>query len=342
MDASSLNLLTEACKQWECRLLIVDCNDGVCARMAAWLTLEGYKVGTAPTVAEALWCHRTKPYHLVIIIWDQELPDGPALCRTLRESHNEAYVYIVIMTAERTTADVQLAYAAGADDLICKFDALDEILARIETGKRIMREGHAILESICRNYKLAMTDPLTESNNRRFLIEMLPREISRSKRYQRPLSILCCDIDSFKQVNDQYGHQTGDEVLTQFVAVARACVREPIDWVARVGGEEFVVVMPETDIAGALVAAERIRIAFSQAPLLTPAAMVGATVSIGAASIQAFEEYENASMAELLRAADRCLYVSKRMGRNCSTASSMTEVSRSAPNLVDAMESDQQ
>ncbi len=183
-----------------------------------------------------------------------------------------------------------------------------------------MRLEHSLRFSSEENRRLAVTDPLTGARNRRFLMKYLPRELERARRYDRPLAILSCDIDGFKRINDQYGHDAGDQVLQAFVARSLACMRESIDWIARAGGEEFVIVLPETRLRGASRVAEKLRHALASQAIPTMSGALGVTVSIGVTSLENRQELASVSVAELLRAADQCLYVSKNLGRDRTTS----------------------
>jgi diguanylate cyclase (GGDEF)-like protein len=258
--------------------------------------------------------------HIVITSWQQSNMDGLALCRRLRNADTERYVYVVILSEHSSRHDVLVGLAAGADDYVVKDAAPEEILARIDAGGRIMRLEHSLRMSCQENQRLSVTDPLTGTHNRRYLMKYLPSEIARSRRYCRPLAILCCDIDLFKRVNDRFGHEAGDEVLREFVLRCQNCLRESVDWIARSGGEEFVIVMPETDLRGAACVAEKLRHALSGDLIPTCAGRLSVTVSVGATALETPDELERASMVEVMRAADRCLYVSKRLGRDRVTA----------------------
>ena len=160
----------------------------------------------------------------------------------------------------------------------------------------------------------AVTDPLTELANRRQLEDVLTAEIGRSERFGGSLALVLADLDDFKAINDRYGHQTGDEVLTAFAGLLRRTVRE-IDVAARYGGEEFALLLPETDLAGGFRLAERIRAELAFAPLETAAGPIAVTASFGVASLP-----EELGRAELLAAADEALYRAKRNGKNCVCA----------------------
>ncbi|PQO93894.1 GGDEF domain-containing protein [Massilia phosphatilytica] len=166
--------------------------------------------------------------------------------------------------------------------------------------------------------QLADRDPLTGCYNRRFLQKgLLNAELERARRYGTPLSVILCDIDHFKRVNDTYGHAAGDQVLADFAGLLLGLTRDTVDSAIRYGGEEFLLVLPQTDLAGAHALAERIRAAFAGAP----GASIAATASFGIASVPAHASTPPASSEALIDAADAQLYEAKRGGRNmvCGT-----------------------
>lgn len=159
--------------------------------------------------------------------------------------------------------------------------------------------------------RLSLTDPMTGTWNYRFFQRRLEEELERARRYQRPLALLVLDIDHFKQINDHFGHRMGDEVLIAVVARLRERIRE-VDTLSRYGGEEFTVILPETGLAGAMTAAEKLRLAVAREPIRWGAESVSTSVSIGAA---AFPDHASCS-EDLVRAADAAMYVAKGRGRN--------------------------
>lgn len=159
--------------------------------------------------------------------------------------------------------------------------------------------------------ELAITDPLTGLFNRREFMQQLTAELERAGRYGHPVVLLMCDLDHFKQVNDSYGHQAGDQVLQSFARTLRDQLRQG-DLVARYGGEEFIALLPETSLEASLVSAERIRLAVAALPVDTTSGPVSLTVSIGCAEFP-----RNGATGEtVLAAADRALYRAKEAGRN--------------------------
>jgi diguanylate cyclase (GGDEF)-like protein len=160
-------------------------------------------------------------------------------------------------------------------------------------------------------YRLMTMDALTQTHNRRYFNEALEREYNRSLRYRRALSLLLFDIDHFKQINDTYGHVAGDSVLRQLALAVKPRLRQQ-DVLARVGGEEFAVLLPEVDIAGARVAGEKVRKLVEAARFLVDGKEFGCTVSVGVTTFDA----RMTAPGMLYEAADRSLYAAKNGGRN--------------------------
>jgi two-component system cell cycle response regulator len=175
---------------------------------------------------------------------------------------------------------------------------------------------HSLRVANQRNRILSITDALTGAYNRRYLMEQLPRELERCRRYAYPLSVLMCDVDHFKRINDARGHAAGDEVLQQFAARAQKILRTNSDWVSRYGGEEFLVVLPETPHAGAVHVAEKIRALTSSAPFATRGGDATVTASFGVASTGPRGPDLTLKVDTLIRIADECLYRSKEAGRD--------------------------
>jgi two-component system, cell cycle response regulator len=167
-----------------------------------------------------------------------------------------------------------------------------------------------------RNRQLSVTDALTNTYNRRYLMERLPQEMLRACRYGRPLSVVLCDIDHFKKVNDQYGHQVGDGVLIEFAALLMSSIRKNIDWVARYGGEEFLLVLPETSVADAVLFAEKIRSSVETHLFSITGGALHISSSFGVSGYDPQLQVQIDSADALIAAADTSLYYSKTMGRN--------------------------
>ena len=297
----------------QCRVLIVDDDDLVRARLAALLRMSNFDVEIAGSGEEALRILAAAPCQIVLTDWQMPDMDGLALCRYLRTARYDSYIYVVMLTVRDAKQDVLTGLAAGADDYVFKGTPVEEILARMEIGRRITHVEQSLRTSNRENRRLAITDPLTGAHNLRYLMKNLPKELARCRRYAHPLAILSCDIDGFKQVNDRFGHQSGDLVLQEFVARSTNCLRKTSDWLARIGGDEFLIVLPETGLAGATSVAKKIRRQLAAQPVSTNSGAVAFMSSVG---VTAFEPADvpsgPAAVEELMNMADRNLYASKR------------------------------
>jgi len=184
------------------------------------------------------------------------------------------------------------------------------------TDRSQLESERARLEAANARIRLmSVTDALTGVFNRAFLNDRLPEEIKRVARYERHLSVILCDLDRFKSVNDDHGHQCGDALLSAVAAELGKSLRDGIDWVARYGGEEFLVVLPETDLDGAAAVAERLRRRVARVTVPCSLESVGRTASFGVAALAPHAPRE-VDMGELLDLADRSLYEAKQRGRN--------------------------
>jgi diguanylate cyclase (GGDEF)-like protein len=306
--------------QWRCSVLVVDDDEIVREQLSTVLTSAGFDVQLTASGEEALRDLDTSQYQIVLTDWEMPGMDGVALCRKVREKPVEGYVYVVMLTVRQSKQDMLLGMAAGADDFMIKGSSNEEILARMEVARRITHLEYSLRLSNRENRRLSVTDPLTAAHNRRYLMKYLPRELTRAQRYNRPLAVLCCDIDGFKLVNDRLGHAAGDQLLQEFVQRAKRCIRDTSDWLARSGGDEFTIVMPETNLEGANTVAHKLRRIFEDPPLVIRDRLLTVTVSIGVTALETRIELSSASALELLCAADRGLYRSKRSGKSHAAA----------------------
>jgi diguanylate cyclase (GGDEF)-like protein len=319
-DSQIMRLLEPAAK---CRVLIVDDDELVVKRLASLLELNGYEVHEARSGQQALRVLESTVCQIVLTDWHMPDLDGLALCTSLRQRKSDTYIFILMLTVRDGRDDILAGLSAGADDYVVKGATSDEILARVAVGRRITHLDRSLRTSNQENRRLSVTDALTGAHNRRFMTKYLPRELERSRQSSAPLAVVCCDIDHFKGVNDRFGHEAGDDVLQQFVTRAGSCIRQGTDWIARSGGEEFVVVLPGTNLEGASRVAELVRSSLVVQPISTSAGPVEITVSMGAAALESAQELSEVTVARLLHAADAGLYASKRAGRNRVTAVSV-------------------
>jgi two-component system, cell cycle response regulator len=299
------------------RLLIVEDERTQCLLLERQLQGAGYRVETAQDGNEALARVLGESFQILITDWDMPGIDGATLCRRIREAHLPGYLYILLLTGHDSPSDVVAGLQAGADDYVKKPARAPELLARLKTGSRIVQLERSLRASNEQVRLLSITDALAGTYNRRYLNDQLVREIERSRRYSRPLSVVMADIDHFKRIKDEYGHPAGDEVLRGFADLLRASIRQS-DWIARYGGEEFIVVVPDTDLMGAMATAEKIRLLCVSAPMPTARGRLRVTASFGVAVMDPKADTMT-DTAALLGRADAALYRSKNAGRNCVT-----------------------
>jgi diguanylate cyclase (GGDEF)-like protein len=199
-----------------------------------------------------------------------------------------------------------------------------EFDAQIGAAKRIAELEAVLRITLYENRKLSATDDLTRVASRRFFGKQFPREVDRAARYRKPLCLLLCDIDHFKQINDSCGHAGGDQILRQFGPRLKQALRRHVDWVARIGGEEFAIVMPELTFESACDAARRMRRNVGDTPFTVDKGPLRVTASFGLCSMDVLPPGRRSGLAErLLRIADAALYRSKRDGRNRVTATTL-------------------
>ena len=298
------------------RLLLVEDEPVQRRALERRLRKAGFLVDTAENGDEALDRVLQGQYQILITDWDMPGMDGAALCRRVREANLPGYLYILLLTGHESAGDIVVGLDAGADDYIRKPANEAELLARLKAGGRIVELTQQV-------QLLSVTDPLVGTYNRRYLTDELALEIERSCRYGRPLAAVITDLDLFKGINDEHGHQTGDEVLRCFVERIWASIRKN-DWVARYGGEEFVIVLPETNLVDAVSTAEKIRFQCASTPMVTSAGHLMVTASFGIAALECLPAAELETVATLLRRADVGLYRSKNEGRNRVTAADLS------------------
>ena len=284
--------------------------------MTRFLKKAGYEVDAVANGAEALERMNRRYYPILVTDWEMPEMDGVTLCKTVRNLQLDGYVYALLLTARDSKEHVIAGLEAGADDYLVKPVHEPELIARLNTGRRILKLEHSLRVANQRNRILSITDALTDTFNRRYLMEQLPRELERCRRYSYPLSVVISDIDHFKAINDARGHAAGDQVLQQFADRLQGSVRSNSDWVARYGGEEFVIVLPETPLEGAIAVAEKIRSATAETPFASSAGEAWVTASFGVASTAPHGPALELTADALMRTADECLYRSKQTGRD--------------------------
>lgn len=296
------------------RILVVD-DEKFNRTVLVDLLKKDYTAVLAKDGAQAVKkAHSAHPPDLILM--DVMMPgmDGYTTCRRLKESPLTRDIPLIFVTARQDAEDERKGLDAGAIDYIAKPFSPAIVLARVrnhlalENARKRLAEAHAMLALKNKELEtMAMIDALTGLNNRFTLDETMARELHKAERYQRPLSLALLDVDHFKQVNDNHGHHIGDQVLKKLAGLLRENVRES-DVPGRWGGEEFLIICPETDREGVRVLADNLRKRIETQPF----PVVGRiTASLGVTT------YAEADTAEsLLQRADKGLYQAKAQGRN--------------------------
>jgi len=306
-------------------VLIVDDDELVLARLQELVAAAGYRVVTAANGLEALVSLEHSAASIVVTDLNMPSMNGLALCRHIRERVWPGYIYIVLLTVRDDEKDILAGLDAGADDYVSKRTSAAQFTARIRIAKRVLSLEYSLKNALEKKRELAMTDALTGAYNRRYFMRHLSRELKRSQRFGGDVSLLLLDIDHFKKVNDTYGHGVGDLVLKKLTRQIAKCLQRATDWCARLGGEEFAVVLEGTNPAQARLCAEKMRLAIENALIDTPAGVVRITASIGVSGLGEIAGRNSATVQSLLELADKNLYASKARGRNCVTWSNSND-----------------
>jgi len=308
----------------------VDDDRAMRALLQKMLAAAGHHVVVAANGEEALAMIEKEQPQLIVTDWIMPQMDGIALCRALRSRQESRSIYVIIVTMQESADKLVEAFEAGADDYLNKPITPKIFFARLRAAQRVVQLQEELAfdrEQLIRfstelsaaNERLqgqALSDALTGLPNRRFAMERLEQEWALSKRGDRALSCLMVDVDHFKSVNDRFGHQVGDDALKLVADTLRRAARTQ-DVVCRYGGEEFLVICPDTDVQAAVQCAERLRTnVAAQSLSLQDGSQHRLTVSIGVA-----EKNDTLDTLEaLLIRADDNLYAAKDAGRNRTIA----------------------
>ena len=294
------------------RILIVDDRKNSYERIVATLSAE-HSVDVEADPAEALFHAAEGNYELVIVSLGLKDFDGLRLCSQIRSLERTRNVPILAVSEADNNARLIRGLEIGVNDYLIRPIDKNEMLARVRTQIKKKRYTERLRDNVQMSIEMAITDALTGLFNRRYMESHLATLVEQAASRGKPLALLVLDIDYFKAINDGHGHDAGDEVLREFSLRIRKSIRN-IDLACRYGGEEFVIVMPETDLAVATMVAERIRRRIATEPFAIQQGgrNLEVTISIGIAAIGAAGD----TAAAVLKRADTALYRAKRDGRN--------------------------
>jgi diguanylate cyclase (GGDEF)-like protein len=295
------------------KVLVAD--DSLVMRRLLESTLESwnYEVISARDGGEA-WAHLEKEDAppLAILDWMMPVATGLELCRKVRAMNRLSYTYILLLTSRGLREDIVEGMSAGADDYVVKPFDKHELEVRLRAGRRIIDLQADLVSAREALREQATRDALTSIWNRPSILEILDRELHRSRREGRTIGLVMMDLDNFKEINDTHGHQAGDETLKE---VSRRMVRaiRPYDAFGRYGGEEFMCVVPNCLEPGLRSHAERLRLSLCETPMVLGGLSLNVTASFG---ITCSSPASLLTIDHLIRVADEALYEAKRGGRN--------------------------
>lgn len=299
-----------AFSQGKTTLLLIEPDENLARKLSENISKLNIFVKYVLNAAEAFRYLSTNSVDIVVSELILPNSNGSELCRLVKQKHPQ--LYFIIMSGKTDLCYKLESFKAGADDYISKLTHIDEIIERIRAANKIVRIYKAYHNEIQKLEKMVLTDPLTGLHNRRYFQDELNKELERSKRYHKNLALMVIDIDYFKKINDTYGHLIGDEILKRVSNLLKSSTRQS-DIVCRIGGEEFVVVLPETDTEKAFFVAEKIRNVFAKTTFIFTNTKINITISIG---IAINEINNNIKPHDFIDMADKALYIAKNEGRN--------------------------
>jgi len=294
------------------RVLIVDDRPASYERIAAMLAKEqDVEIETDPN--QVVFRAADGNYDLLIVSLGLENFDALRLCSQIRSLDRTRNLPILAITEPDNNARMLRGLEIGVNDFLIRPIDKNELLARARSQVRKRRYTERLRDNVQASIEMAITDALTGLFNRRYMESHLGTLIEQAAARGKPLAALLIDIDYFKAINDSHGHDAGDDVLRDFALRIKRSIRG-IDLACRYGGEEFVIVMPETDVAVAAMVAERLRRRIASEPFAIQqgATSIPVTISIGIAALRGKDD----TAASLLKRADQALYRAKRDGRN--------------------------
>jgi diguanylate cyclase (GGDEF)-like protein len=307
------------------RVLVVDDETSMRSLLRMQLEHAGYEVHEAANGQQGFEKAIEVMPHILITDWLMPEMNGVELTRALRQTKPGRGIYILILTALEAEDKLIEAFDAGVDDFMSKPLRARVLGARLRAGQRVVmlqQEIERDREEIQRfaaelavtNRRLqeaALTDVLTGFPNRRYAIERFQQEWQAANRSKRPMACMMVDVDNFKAINDTHGHDAGDVVLKQTALAIKSGLRAQ-DVVCRTGGDEFIVICPETDLEAALICGERVRRAVREQVLTTGTLTLRGSVSVGVAA----RDEKTPDIDALIKCADQGVYLAKQEGRD--------------------------
>lgn len=295
------------------KILLADDEPIARTMLEHWLAGWGYEVTLARDGESALQALKDdQELRLLVVDWVMPKKDGIEVIKAIRSGPQEPYVYIVLLTAKDDKSDIIAGLDAGADDYLVKPCNPLELKVRLRAGRRVIELQEQLVKARESLRFEAMHDSLTGLLNRGAVLEQLNKELVRASRRGAPVAVLMGDLDHFKNINDTHGHAAGDAVLREAARRLKAGVRA-YDSVGRLGGEEFIAVLPECDAKTGLSVASRLCRSLVDTPTQYNGTAITHSISIGVA---ATDQFGSARGDELMRAADAALYRAKHAGRS--------------------------
>jgi diguanylate cyclase (GGDEF)-like protein len=296
------------------RILIAEDDPSFRRLLEEKLAMWGYDVVVADNGIAALQILQAEdPPRLAMLDWKMPGMEGVEVCRKVREERKDLYTYIILLTSQQRDEDLITGMEAGADDYITKPFKHNELRLRLRAGRRIIELQNELTASRDTFRTKATHDSLTGLWNHEEILNILAKELSRAQREEKCVSVIMADIDYFKKINDTHGHLVGDVVL-RLAADKMHSLMRVYDFIGRYGGEEFLIILPDSSCEDSSAFAERLRLCVSSDSIDTSEGMIPVTISLGVAA-SCNDSTRDAD--SLIKAADKALYRAKENGRNC-------------------------
>ena len=292
-------------------ILIVDDDQLLRRILETSLKAAGYDVVAAENGKQALEIFKKSYFPIVMTDWIMPEMDGLELCRAIRQEQNERYTFIILLTSLDSKNDIIVGLEAGADEYLVKPVNQAELQIRLKTARRILELESNLQKSLEQLRNLSLVDPVTGIYNRQFMDDRITHEIKRAYRYEHSLALILIGINNFRQIGETHGYYSGDLVLKECADCLNEAVRKGVDLLVRYGEEEFLVILPETDAAGAMIVAKRLRIRIATSVIKVYENDIKVTASFGVSSFTASQQKTGITAQILLDKADRCLHQAK-------------------------------